>query len=234
MLDIEGTTSSISFVYDVMFPFARRELARYLAESWGSVDLRRACDMMAQDQGFDWLDDWCPGATDEQRQATVREEALRLMDEDAKTTGLKQLQGLIWRAGFETGELRAQVYDDVPAALRAWNTAGYDVRIYSSGSIAAQKLFFRHTLAGDLLPLLRGHYDTTTGSKKEAESYRAIAADFGLPGAEILFLSDVIEELEAAREAGFATALCLRPGNAVVEDRKGHAAIESFAQIDVR
>ena len=103
----------------------------------------------------------------------------KLMDQDAKTTGLKQLQGLIWQAGFESGELRAHVYDDVPPALAAWNGAGKDVRIYSSGSVQAQKLFFRHTIAGNLLDQFRGHYDTTTGPKKEADSYRKIAA--GIP-----------------------------------------------------
>jgi enolase-phosphatase E1 len=161
---------------------------------------------------------------------------LRLMDADAKATGLKQLQGLIWKSGFESGELKAHVYEDVPPALESWTAAGKDVRIYSSGSVQAQRLFFGHTIAGDLLPRFRGHYDTTTGPKKEAESYRKIAAAFGLPLTAILFLSDIVTELDAAREAGLATALVVRPGNAAGQNCTGeaHAQIADFSQIDVR
>src|SRR5262249_52930599 len=160
----------------------------------------------------------------------VCKEVTRLMDADAKATGLKQLQGLIWQRGFESGELKAHVFDDVPPALTAWNAAGKDVRIYSSGSVQAQKLFFGHTIAGNLLPQFRGHYDTTTGPKKEADSYRRIAADFKLPPSDILFLSDIVAELDAARAAGLKTALCIRPGNAPAQNSAGepHPAIENF------
>ena len=123
------------------------------------------------------------------------------MDGDVKATGLKQLQGLIWRAGFESGEMQAHVYDDVPPALAAWDAAGIDIRVYSSGSIAAQKLFFAHTIAGDLLARFRGHYDTTTGPKKEAESYRLIAEDMGRSPETILFLSDVVARQQAQQVA---------------------------------
>jgi len=155
------------------------------------------------------------------------------MDGDVKATGLKQLQGLIWEAGFTSGELKAHVYDDVPPALSAWNQAGLDLRVYSSGSVQAQKLFFGHTIAGNLLPLFRGHYDTTTGPKKQSSSYTAIAAAFALPPQEILFLSDVPAELEAAKEAGLQTALVLRPGNAAVKPGHGHQEIGSFAEITI-
>jgi len=155
------------------------------------------------------------------------------MDGDVKATGLKQLQGLIWRSGFESGELRAHVYDDVPPALEAWRGAGIDVRIYSSGSVAAQVLFFGHTVAGDLRPLLNGHYDTTTGSKQEPASYLQIADAFGLPPAEILFLSDVTAELAAARQAGLQTALCLRPGNAEPPADHGFATLRDFGEIQL-
>jgi enolase-phosphatase E1 len=155
------------------------------------------------------------------------------MDGDAKTTGLKQMQGLVWRHGFEHGLLRAHVYDDVPPALRAWNDAQRDVRIYSSGSIQAQKLFFGHTVHGNLLALLRGHYDTTTGAKQQADSYRRIAAAFAVPATQILFLSDVVAELDAARTAGFRTTLCRRPGNKEVAPKHGHPEITSFAQVEL-
>ena len=223
LLDIEGTTSSVSFVYDVMFPFVRRELESYLSANWGSPELNRVADLLASEtRGASF------GSVE-----PMRKEIVRLMDQDVKSTGLKHLQGLIWEAGFASGELRAHVYDDVPPALKAWNDAGRDVRIYSSGSIQAQKLFFGHTIAGDLLPLLKGHYDTTTGPKKEAASYRAIAAMYGLPIGEILFLSDIVAELDAARSAGMSTALVVRPGNAEGQSSAAapHATITSFEQV---
>jgi enolase-phosphatase E1 len=153
------------------------------------------------------------------------------MDGDVKATGLKHLQGLIWESGFNSGELQAHVYDDVPPALRAWKQQGLDIRIYSSGSIQAQKLFFGHTVAGNLLPLVSGHYDTTTGPKKEAASYQQIARDMGMPPQEILFISDVVAELDAARTAGMQTALALRPGNAAISAGHDHSQIRSFAEV---
>lgn len=224
LLDIEGTTSSISFVYDVMFPFVRRELDDYLRRHWGQTETAIACDAIARDAGQPSL-----ASTPEQ----VSSEVLRLMEGDVKSTGLKQLQGLIWESGFTSGELKAHVYDDVPPALAAWNQAGLDVRIYSSGSVQAQKLFFGHTIAGNLLPLFRGHYDTTTGPKKEAASYAAIAAAFALAPREILFLSDVTAELDASKEAGMQTALLLRPGNAAAIPGHGHPEISSFAEVSI-
>ncbi len=224
LLDIEGTTSSISFVYDVMFPFVRRELDAYLLSHWGEPALAAACDAISRDAGNPSL-----AASLEQ----VKGEVLRLMDGDVKSTGLKQLQGLIWDAGFTSGEMKAHVYDDVPPAITAWNQASLDVRIYSSGSVQAQKLFFGHTIAGNLLPQFHGHYDTTTGPKKEAASYSAIAAAFALPPQEILFLSDVPAELDAAEQAGLRTGLVLRPGNAAVKPGHGHPEILSFAEIRI-
>ena len=223
LLDIEGTTSSVSFVYDVMFPFARRELDAYLEASWRTPECRAACAQIARDAGDESL---------AEQPSAVRDEVLRLMDGDVKATGLKQLQGLIWERGFQSGELLAHVYDDVPPALLRFNGSGLDVRIYSSGSIQAQKLFFGHTEFGNLLPQFRGHYDTTTGPKREAASYTAIAEDYQLPASDIAFLSDVVAELDAARTAGMQTVLVLRPGNQPVEPGHGHRAISSFAQLE--
>ena len=166
-------------------------------------------------------------------QAEVVAEVTRLMNADAKTTGLKHLQGLIWKGGFESGELKAHVFDDVAPALRTWRQNGVGIRIYSSGSVAAQKLFFGHTEVGDLLELFDGHYDTTTGPKREAASYRAIAKQWPLPAAQIVFLSDVPEELDAAGAAGMQTVLCRRPGNADVPDDVAHPVIESFTDVNV-
>jgi enolase-phosphatase E1 len=138
---------------------------------------------------------------------------------------------LIWRAGFDSGALRAHLFDDVPPALGAWQAAGRDVRIYSSGSVTAQKLFFGHTIAGNLLDLFQGFYDTTTGPKKEAASYEKIAAEFGFSATQIIFLSDVAAELNAARAAGLQTALCRRLGNAPVAPGHGHPEITDFREI---
>jgi enolase-phosphatase E1 len=239
LLDIEGTTSSVSFVYDVMFPYVRKHLSFEVFSNWLEPEFIEAFHAIARDAGHESFDAWLKmqGLTRDnplRAASVVCQEVTRLMDADLKSTGLKQLQGLIWKSGFESGELKAHVYDDVPPALAAWNAAGKDVRIYSSGSVQAQKLFFGHTIAGDLLPLFRGYYDTTTGPKKEAESYRRIALAYHLPPGDILFLSDIVAELDAARSAGLQTALASRPGNALAQSsgKWGHAEITSFAQVE--
>jgi enolase-phosphatase E1 len=239
LLDIEGTTSSVHFVYEVMFPFVRRELETFLLRNWGRAELLEVLDQMARDAGKSSWDAWhreippvgeSDGLAARQR-ALVVAETLSLMDRDVKATGLKQLQGLIWEAGFQSGELQADLYDDVPEALRGWNEQSLDVRVYSSGSVAAQRLFFGHTIVGNLLPLFRGHYDTTTGSKREAVSYERIAQAMRLDPGEILFLSDVVAELDAARTAGMQTALCRRPGNAEPGPHD-HPELRSFSELD--
>ena len=164
-----------------MFSFVRRELDGYLSAHWNTPFLRNACDQIARDAGHLDIIQWCGKTSDEiERRQVVRDEVIRLMDADAKMTGLKQIQGLIWRSGFASGELQAHVYEDVPPALEAWNRAAIDVRIYSSGSIGAQKLFFAHAICGTLLPLIGGHYDTATGPKTEPEIYARIACEFRL------------------------------------------------------
>ena len=233
LLDIEGTTSSVSFVYDVMFSFVRRELDTFLDDHWSDSGVVAACNTIAHDAGHASLDAWQNTAGGVDVKKLVIGEVVRLMDDDVKATGLKQLQGLIWKSGFDSGELLAHVYDDVKPAIERWRSADVDVRIYSSGSAAAQKLFFGHTIVGNLLSLFGGHYDTTTGGKKEADSYHTIAADFNLPAEQILFLSDVVAELDAARAAGMQTALCTRPGNAEVAPGHGHPVVTSFDEIEL-
>ena len=191
LLDIEGTTSSVSFVYDVMFPFARDHVADYVASHWETPELQAALEYLAQDANQESLAAWISDQSTETAQAIVVAEALRQMEQDAKATGLKQLQGLVWRGGFESGEMKAHVYDDVPAALSRWQQAGLGLRIYSSGSIGAQKLFFGHTEKGNLLDRFSGHYDTTIGGKKESDSYRAIIEDIGDAPGDWLFISDI-------------------------------------------
>jgi len=228
LLDVEGTTSSISFVYEVLFAFARQHIAEFLATHRLDPQVRAAASALANETG-------ATGATLDDPAGTSRIvlAALDLINRDVKSTPLKALQGMIWRGGFHSGELVAHVFDDVPEALAHWADSGLDVRIYSSGSIEAQKLFFAHTAGGDLTPHLRGHYDTTTGPKREAASYRSIAADMQMEPREILFVSDIGAELDAARQAGMATALANRPGNSDPGGLLEHDPLASFAEIVV-
>jgi enolase-phosphatase E1 len=233
LLDIEGTTSSVRFVYDEMFPYVRRELAEFLDRHAADAKVLAAARQIALDGGKSSLKELV-GSDNLQTDAAQQRltaEVIRQMDADLKATGLKELQGLVWEAGFKSGELLAHVYDEVPGCLRQWHGAGKQLRIYSSGSVQAQILFFGHTIAGNLLPLISGHYDTTIGSKREAESYTRIAADIGCPPAEILFLSDIVAELDAAKAAGLQTGLVLRPGNAQQENTQQHPSLKAFGEI---
>jgi enolase-phosphatase E1 len=240
LLDIEGTTSSVSFVYDVMFPYVRKHLTFDVFANWLQPDFIEAFETIAKDAGHGSLDAWLKTKSltrDNPLRAAevVCQEVTRLMDGDVKATGLKQLQGLIWKSGFESGELQAHVYPDVAPALTAWKAAGQDVRIYSSGSVQAQLLFFGHTIVGNLLHHFTGHYDTTIGGKKESDSYRKIAKAYALAPGEILFLSDIVAELDAARAAGLQTALVVREGNATGQTSSGepHLQVENFAQVEL-
>ncbi len=237
LLDIEGTTSSISFVHDVMFPFVAERLEAFLAEHGKREDVMDACEQVARDAGHASLTAWADAADEGAEAMTlVIEELRRLMSQDAKATGLKAIQGLIWDGGFRTGQLRAHVFADVIPAIRAWREAGVDVRIYSSGSIAAQKLFFGHLdIDGenDCLHLLSGHYDTTIGGKKESTSYRRVVEDWGLPASEILFVSDIAEELQSAQEAGLQVRASVRPGNKPLPPSFDIPSIRSFDEISV-
>jgi 2,3-diketo-5-methylthio-1-phosphopentane phosphatase len=220
LLDIEGTTTSISFVYDQLFPYARRALAAFLADRWCDPAVQRDVALVQAQAEADRRAGEpappVPGPADadaEARRAALVANLLWQMDGDRKTTGLKGLQGRIWEAGYAAGELEAHLFEDVPPALRAWRGRGVPVCIYSSGSIAAQELLFGHTAEGDLRPLLSGYFDTTTGPKREAASYVAIAAALGLPPGAVLFVSDSLAEAEAAAAAGMQVALSRRPGN---------------------
>jgi enolase-phosphatase E1 len=206
LLDIEGTTTPISFVYDVLFPFAKIRLARICATSCRDAAVAAAVERLRAEHGSD-SGAGLPGFGDGSPYAAY------LMEQDRKSTGLKALQGMIWKDAYESGVLKASVFDDVCPALEAWRGRGLRLRIFSSGSVLAQKLLFAHTGSGDLTGFFEGYHDTTTGPKQEAQSYRAIAEAYVLDTTSVLFLSDVVEELDAAREAGMSTGLVVRPGN---------------------
>ncbi len=207
LLDIEGTTTSIAFVYDTLFPYARRSLRAFLSEHAADPELVAASEVIARESGAGSLAEFLRQRLDPH---ALEAEVLRRMEADDKSTGLKQLQGLIWRAGYERGELRGHVYADVPVAFAAWVAQGADIRIYSSGSVEAQHLLFAHSVVGPLDGYIRGYYDTRTGPKRSAESYRRIVSDMGRDPPGVLFFSDIVEELDAAREAGLATVLVRR------------------------
>ena len=200
LTDIEGTTSSIDFVKDVLFPFSRKRLPAFIETGSDNPDVQHWLQVAAEEAGF----------VSAERQELI-ELLLGWIDADRKSTALKALQGMIWKDGYLAGEFRAHVYADVPPHLRAWHEAGKRLFVYSSGSVEAQQLFFAHTTMGDLSPLFSGWFDTGVGPKRDAASYRAIATAIGVPAERILFLSDVIEELDAARAAGMATTLVVRP-----------------------
>ena len=235
LLDIEGTTSSISFVHDVMFPFVLEHLDTYLSDKLEDPQTQAACEQIAVDAGYHSLTQWAETKRAESRIAVaelVKAEVRQLMSTDAKTTGLKALQGLIWDSGFRSGELQSHVFPDVLPAIRTWRDAGIDVRIYSSGSVAAQKLFFGHVAdIGDCLHLFSGHYDTQIGGKKESQSYQRIADDWRVVPERILFVSDVPQELQAAASAGLQVCGSQRPGNAAIPLDSSLTWIHSFDEI---
>lgn len=230
LLDIEGTTSSISFVHDVMFPLVRERLATFLERHWEDGSLTTALEQIEADRiGRESLRAAGGNARKFFRERVIRE-VQEQMDEDRKATGLKRLQGMIWREAFVAGELKSHVYPDVPPALIDWHSRGLELRIYSSGSVESQRLFFGHTVAGDLLPYFCGFYDTTIGAKKDPASYDKIAADIGCEARQIVFISDLPGELQAARAAGFQVVLSIRPGNSAVPGQD-FPQIASFAEL---
>lgn len=224
LTDIEGTTSSISFVRDVLFPYARARLPGFIRAHGHEPGVRRWLDAVAIEIAAGACDD-----------AVIAETLQGWIDQDRKHTALKALQGMIWQAGYREADFTAHIYPDAAQALRLWHAQGYPLHVYSSGSVPAQKLFFGHSDAGDLTPLFSGWYDTEVGGKREAGSYHAIAARIGQPAEEIVFLSDVVEELDAAREAGMQTWLVDRrqdyPQPRHGEQTHGHRRVESFADI---
>ncbi|HPF73118.1 MAG: acireductone synthase [Rhodanobacteraceae bacterium] len=223
LTDIEGTTSSISFVKDVLFPYARRALPDFVARRGDEPEVRRWLDEAALDIGGVVSDD------------CIVELLQGWIDEDRKHTALKALQGMIWRDGYERGDYRAHFYADAAESLRHWHADGHPLYVYSSGSVPAQKLFFGYSECGDLTPLVSGWFDTEVGHKRDADAYRRITDAIGRAPGDILFLSDVVEELDAAREAGLRTALLDRRGDYPQpregDDCHGHARFESFADI---
>lgn len=214
LLDIEGTTTPIAFVHDVLFSYARDHVREFLAANPSAEDIAHLREEQANDAGAP---------------ESISEYVEWLISIDRKSTALKSLQGKIWRQGYEDGSLKSQVFADVAPAFERWRHRGLRVSIFSSGSVLAQQLLFAHTEVGDLTMFIDSYFDTNVGKKGEAESYRKIAEAMGLPAQEILFISDVVAELEAADEAGMKTVLSIRPGNS---PQPQYPSIRSFDEIE--
>ncbi|MES2671469.1 MAG: acireductone synthase [Pseudomonadota bacterium] len=223
LTDIEGTTSSISFVKDVLFPYARDALPAFVREHGAREDVRKWLDAVAIEHGAVCSDE------------VIVEILQGMIDEDRKHTALKALQGMIWGEGYSSADFTAHIYPDAAAKLRDWHAAGYPLAVYSSGSVPAQKLFFGHTDAGDLTALFGGWFDTEVGHKRDADSYRTIVRRLDRDAGGIVFLSDVVEELDAARDAGMRTVLIDRlddyPQPRLGDAAHGHHRVERFDQL---
>ncbi len=217
LTDIEGTTTSVRFVYDVLFPYARRELPDFLRRHSAHPEVAEQIATISDDVGT---------TLDLEETIAVLEQ---WMAEDRKATPLKTLQGLVWEQGYRDGALKGHVYPDAVAGLRRWHAERHDLYIYSSGSVQAQQLLFGYSEAGDLTPLFKGYFDTRVGHKREESAYHAILEQIGRSGGEVLFLSDIVEELDAAAAAGLATAWLVREGEGPVGAR--HPVHTSFETI---
>ncbi len=217
--DIEGTTSSIAFVKEVLFPYARTNLADYVRTHEHEQPVKSLLEDVSKEIG-------APQTTEQ----TITQ-LIQWLDQDNKVTPLKTLQGLIWEAGYLKGDFNGHIYPDAVKNLKAWKALGLDLYIYSSGSVYAQKLLFAHTDYGDLTPLFNGYFDTHIGGKKEKDSYSNIAKQLVIPANQLLFLSDIKEELDAALAVGFQTIWLVR--DALPNPQAEHRQVNSFDQIQL-
>lgn len=216
--DIEGTTSDIRFVHNILFPYARQHLAAFIRENQDNAEVAAALNAVRIEAELPEAD-----------LATITAILFSFMDQDRKSTGLKALQGMIWRAGYVNGSFTGHLYPDVLPALKAWQQQGIKLYVYSSGSVAAQKLLFGYSDEGDITDLFSGYFDTHVGAKREVNAYHTIAAEIGLPADQLLFLSDIYQELDAAAEAGWQTLQLIR-GDA--DNQSRHRQVNNFSQIN--
>jgi len=228
LLDIEGTTTPIDFVHKILFPFARKRVGDFVIDNFEQLgpEIAQLKAEHASDKSYTM-------PFDEDSTDSISLYLKHLIDTDRKSTPLKAIQGRIWQAGYETGDLRSQIFDDVPKAFEKWKAAGKTIAIYSSGSVLAQQNLFQYTDHGDLTPFISGYFDTNIGGKREKTSYQRIGEELGRESGEILFVSDVVAELDAAKEAGMETSLSIRAGNAPITSDTIHQAIHSFAALQI-
>ena len=232
LLDIEGTTTPVAFVYGTLFPFARTRVRAFLEAHGDDPEIRAiVADLQAEIASADAGSAAASREPRGDRTNAIVSYVEWLMDRDRKSRPLKALQGRIWEDGYASGALAGEVYPDVAPAFARWTSQGLRLAIFSSGSVLAQRLLFGHSNAGDLTPHLSAFFDTAVGAKGDAASYRRIAEALATPPSAILFVSDVVAELDAARTAGFDTRLCVRPP-AHTPSSPAHAVVESFATLE--
>jgi enolase-phosphatase E1 len=230
-LDIEGTTTPIDFVHRTLFGYARARVSEFLDRHWNDPEVRADVARLQTEHTAETSSHPAPPPPPWREDAAgVVVYVHWLMDRDRKSTGLKSLQGKIWEEGYRSGALRSEVYPDVPEALERWRRDGIDVAIFSSGSVQAQRSLFTNTTVGDLTRLLGAYFDTTTGPKTAPESYARIAAALERLPSEVLFVSDIGAELDAARTAGMRTALCVRTPKSAGSTTP-HPVIHNFDQL---
>ena len=227
LLDIEGTTTPIDFVHDTLFPFAQQRVGKFVEIHFAALH-DEINDLVAESAG----DGSYTIPVDPTEPGSVSSYLEHLIDEDRKSTPLKSIQGKIWKEGYEAGELRARVFDDVPGAFEQWNSEGKTIAIFSSGSVLAQQLLFRYTDHGDLTGFISDYFDTSTGPKADPRSYAEIVTKLGTEARETLFISDVTEELDAARESGLVTAFAARPGNPPAAADITHRIVTTFEGLE--
>ena len=234
LLDIEGTTTPIDFVTRILFPYASRKIDSFLREKSQDQAVRTLITELRTQQGEDAKrglhpPDWRQEEQEAELKSTVAY-CQWLIEKDSKCTPLKALQGMIWQAGYASGELRGQVYPDVPRAFERWRQQKREIAIYSSGSVLAQRLLFQTTTFGDLTVFIRDYFDTHTGAKQDPESYKKIADSLGKVPDEVLFISDALKEVEAAQTAGMRSLLCDRSAGSVASSA-GAEVIHSFDEV---
>ena len=234
LLDVEGTTTPISFVYEKLFPYARKNIRTYLAQHQDDPEVQEALRQLKEENGED-LKNGAPAFREKRKEdADYIDSAVAycvwLMDCDRKTTPLKALQGHIWKEGFARRELQSEVFPDVPECFAAWRKQGRRIAVYSSGSVAAQKLVFENTPFGNLTSHIEAFFDTHVGPKKDANSYARIAQQLGASPAHVLFVSDVPGELDAAAAAGMSIALAVRPGNPPQPNSSNYPVVNSLSE----
>ena len=230
LLDVEGRIAPISLVSEQLFPYARAHVAEFLKQNLTRPDVQADLKLLAEENRAEESELSPTFGIEIRNELHARAYLAWLMENDRKSTALKSLQGKIWKSGFENGTLKGTLFPDVPAAIERWAKQAR-VAIYSSGSTEAQQLLFRYSVYGDLTPHVSGYFDTRTGAKGDSASYAAIAVSTSTAPSEVLFFSDVVRELDAAREAGCLTRLVVREGNAPVEDPHGHGIITSFESL---
>ena len=215
--DIEGTTTSLSFVKDVLFPYAREHMQAFVGQHADDPKVREQLDAVCKEVGNDLSDQ------------QIVAQLVQWIDEDKKITPLKALQGMIWESGYKSGDYTGHVYDDAVVYLKQWHAQGIKLYVFSSGSVQAQKLIYGYSDAGDLTPLFSGYFDTRIGSKREVSAYQHIVQEIGEPADNVVFLSDIKEELDAAKAAGMQTVWLAR--DTEINPMADHKQVKNFNEI---